>query len=613
MKHIPCLIFKNARKSGVNMKHIAYSFNNFSIRTKLIICFSLFALLPTLLITVLSGMLYGNTMLRQQNTNTSQMVTQISGDVDFYISEVENTITTLGDDPRIIQFLTEKENDPNADTIESNAYQALLDMSGHSKEIAAMMVVSRNDRYVSDVLYRISSDPLVSENWFTQAVKNPNAIQLFSEPVGRNFRNIFEYSADAVVSVTKAVRIHYTNKIVGVILIDMKLDIFKNVIENVKPGGTGFIYTIDKKGENVYAPVNPVVDRIKSSWFNGQDLTIFEKYIRGKKYEFIDKSSKYTGWKTVGVFPVDESLQIVTYIRNASYLLMITVFFIAVLMALLFSRYIANPIMKLRKLMKEAENGNFNVRFNSKFSDEIGQLGNSFNTMVYKIEELISVVQSQEKVKRKAEIEVLQAQIKPHFLYNTLDTIQWMAQELKAHEIVELVNSLTNLLRIGLNKGKEVIELRQEIKHVESYLIIQKIRYEDKVQYRIEVDENILSLHVIKLTLQPLVENAIYHGIKEIHGKGEIRIKGWLDENKVHLQVIDNGAGIEPDKLSRINAMLKTSAKNANIGYGVVNVNDRIKLNFGDSYGLHFTSVLGQGTTVDIWLPVLNGEDLERM
>jgi two-component system, sensor histidine kinase YesM len=595
------------------MNRIAYHFNNSSIRTKLIVCFFMFSLIPTLLITLLSGMLYENTMLRQQNTNTSQMVNQISSDVDFYINDVENTITTLGDDPRIIRFLTEKAGAHNSKAIEDNAYQALLDMSSHSKGIAGMMVVSQNDHYVSDVLYRISSDPLTAENWYTQSVGNPDSIQLFSEPVGRNIRNIFEYSADEVVSVTKAIRIKYTNKIVGVILIDMKLDIFKNVIENVKPGGTGFIYIIDKKGENVYAPVNSVVDRIKSNWFNGPDLSIFEKYITGKKYEFIDRSSKYTGWKTVGVFPLDENLKIVTYIRNISYLLMIMVFFIAILMALLFSRYIANPITKLRKLMKETESGNFNVRFNSKYNDEIGQLGYSFNTMVYKIKELISVVQSQEKAKRKAEIEILQAQIKPHFLYNTLDTIQWMAQELNAHEIVELVNSLTNLLRIGLNKGKEVIELRQEIKHVESYLIIQKIRYEEKVQYHIDVDENMMGLRVIKLILQPLVENAIYHGIKEIHGKGEIQIKGRFEESKIHLQVIDNGVGIEPEKLALINAMLQTSVKESNIGYGIMNVNDRIKLNFGENFGLHFSSVYGQGTTVDIWLPVINGDsELER-
>ena len=227
--------------------------------------------------------------------------------------------------------------------------------------------------------------------------------------------------------------------------------------------------------------------------------------------------------------------------------------------------------------------------------------------MIDKISELIHTVQIQEKSKRKSEIEILQSQIKPHFLYNTLDTIQWMALEHDAQDIVDLVENLTNMLRIGLNRGNEIITVGMEIKHVESYLMIQKTRYEDKLNYEIHVDDELLSYRMIKLILQPLVENAIYHGIKEKRGQGLIRIMGHRENNKIHFQVIDNGIGMTADKLEQINDLLKRDDSQHNeIGYGIFNVNSKIRLNFGSEYGLTFHSTYGVGTLVDVWHPILD-------
>jgi len=247
------------------------------------------------------------------------------------------------------------------------------------------------------------------------------------------------------------------------------------------------------------------------------------------------------------------------------------------------------------------------VRFHRKYNDEIGQLGESYNTMIDRISELINLVQIQEKSKRKVEIAILEAQIKPHFLYNTLDTIQWMAQEHNAQDVVDLVDSLTSMLRIGLSKGNEIITVRMELKHVESYLMIQKTRYEDKLNYSIQVEEQLMSCRVIKLILQPLVENAIYHGIKEKRGQGQIQILGQIEDGKIHFQVIDDGIGMTPEKLEQINQLLKQDGLQQNeIGYGIFNVNTKIKLNFGDEYGLSFHSIYGQGTIVDLWHPMLD-------
>lgn len=584
-----------------------YYLLNSSIGVKLILYFFLVILLPTITITTLGNMIYKNSMINAQDANTQQMAKQISNNIDFYIKDTEDIISYLSQDSRVLNFLNNNDENQNSNSIQDSVCKAIASFTAVHPEIAGIMIVNNKDIHVSDVMYRTSRDPFTNEMWYYRAYHDPKNIQLFSKPIGRNIDNIFKYSADDVVSMSKAVMDKKTGKCIGVILIDMKLDIIKKVIENVKPGKNGFVYIVDSTGDIVYSPVNNVVYRIKEEWLRDYNDKVMIKRIKDNDYEIMHMDSGYTGWKTVVVAPLEESLKVVTYIKYYSLTIAVITLIFAVMLAIFFTRSIVNPITKLRKLMKAAEEGNLDCYFNSKYKDEIGELGDSFNNMLKEIKKLINLVQIEEKNKRKAEINTLQAQIKPHFLYNTLDTIQWMAQEHNAEDIVEMVGNLTNLLRIGLNNGDEIIKLKKEIEYVESYLVIQKTRYEDKLNYEINVDDNILEYNVIKLILQPLVENAIYHGIKEKRGKGKIIITGGIEDNKIHINVTDNGIGIKEDKLKEINKVLREGhSSNSKIGYGIYNVNERIRLNYGEEFILSYSSVYGQGTSVDIWHPILN-------
>lgn len=256
--------------------------------------------------------------------------------------------------------------------------------------------------------------------------------------------------------------------------------------------------------------------------------------------------------------------------------------------------------------MKKAEEGDLSVRFNSKYNDEIGQLGKSFNTMIKEISNLVDMVYMEQKCKREAELKTLQAQIKPHFLYNTLYTIQWMAGEHGAQDVVHIVGALANLFRIGLSKGKEMISVQEELEHVRSYLIIQKARYEDKLMYEINYEEDVLHHRVLKLILQPLVENAIYHGINAKRGGGTIRITARLDKGKLHFCVADDGIGMTPAKLIELrNSLENNHSESAKTGFGISNVNERIRLSYGLEYGLIYTSVYQEGTKVEVWHPIV--------
>ena len=260
--------------------------------------------------------------------------------------------------------------------------------------------------------------------------------------------------------------------------------------------------------------------------------------------------------------------------------------------------------------MNSAERGELNVRFNvEEYYGEIVQLGTGFNSMMNKIENLLKLVYTEQQQKRKAEIQSLQAQIKPHFLYNTLDTIRWMAEDHDASDISKLVTALTTLFRISLSKGKDIINLEQELEHVRSYLYIQKERYEDKLNYTIVCDPALYCCEITKLVLQPLVENAIYHGIKQKKEGGHIRIEVKKDDEKkgpLRICISDTGAGMSEKECQRINkALADYSAREYTEGYGLFNVNNRIRLTYGNDYGLHYRRNDEGGITVILSIPFI--------
>ena len=586
------------------MKNIKTYFMNKSMGDKLILYFFGVILAVTITITTLGNLLYKNSINHSQNENTNQIIKQINNSMESYVNNTENIINYMSTDPRILKFLSDNKLENN--NIEDDAYKPIYNFIKFNPEIAGIMIVNTNGGYISDVMNRVSRDSLTYEEWYLKSYNEPEKIHLFTKPIGRNINNVFRYSADEVFSMSKAVVDYNTKEIQGVILIDIKLDAIKNIIENSKPGTAGFIYIMDGNNNIVYTPVNNIVYKINNDWIENINNKIIIKNIRGENYQLTKVSSKYTGWETIGVFPESEGLRVIQYIRYYSLIIGFLALIIAEGLVVIFTRSIVKPIQKLKRLMKKAQGGDLTVSFNTKYSDEIGELGSSFNTMVKEINNLINLVQVEEKSKRIAEMNVLQAQIKPHFMYNTLDTIRWMAEEHNEDDIVEIIEAFTNLLRISLSKGKEIISVKEEVNHVQSYLIIQKIRYEDKLDYEIDFEEKILNYKLIKLILQPLVENAIYHGIKEKRGNGKIFIKGKIEGDLLCFTVIDNGKGIEEELLNKINKMLiNTSEKGTEVGYGIFNVNERIRLTYGEEYGLTYKSVYGEGTTVELRHPII--------
>jgi two-component system, sensor histidine kinase YesM len=575
------------------------------IRFKLLLYFFTLILFPIVTLGVLGNIIYSQSMEEQTNLHTAQMIEQVTRNVEFYIRDMENIVYYLSNESVVIEFLRLYNSADNNEVIQDQVKEILKNYTAIHPEIAGIMIVNYHDMDISNEMYRLARDPLTEEMWYKRAVSSPKELQLHSKPLGRNIKTNQNYRADEVVSVAKAIVDPASGKCIGVILIDLKLTAIEKVLEDITLGKTGFLYVMDDNGNIVYAPVNSVVYRVKNEWLTESSGSIV-KAIQSNSYQVIYKNSKYTNWKTIGVFSLNETLQEVASIRHYSMLIGIFTLVLAVIAACFFTSSITKPLNKLRRLMKKAEEGDWSVRFNSKYHDEIGQLGHSFNNMIQEISNLIELVYLEQKRKREAELKTLQAQIKPHFLYNTLDTIHWMAQERGAQDIVDIVAALANLFRIGLSKGKELITVREEIEHVKSYLLIQKARYEDKLDYDIHFNENVLEYSVLKLVLQPLVENAIYHGLHARRGNGKITITAQIQDNKLYFCVSDNGLGIAVEKMKEIEALLHSNKVEAlSTSFGIFNVNERIRLSFGAEFGLKFTSTYGEGTKVEVWHPLI--------
>lgn len=268
---------------------------------------------------------------------------------------------------------------------------------------------------------------------------------------------------------------------------------------------------------------------------------------------------------------------------------------------------ITEPIRKLCEITRLAGSGDFAVRAQEGSGDELAVLNASFNQMVEKIGNLVEDIRIEQLNLRATELKLLQAQINPHFLYNTLDAIIWQAEAGQTEQVVMMVSSLSDFFRTTLSKGRDYITVEEEEAHIQSYLRIQQFRYRDILAYEIQIPDTMYAYQILKLTLQPLVENALYHGIKNKRGLGHILVTGQEEEGKLVFRVRDDGRGMEPNRLSEVRQIIKGELKteNKSSGFGLFNVEQRLRLNYGSEYGLTIDSEYGEWTEVTAVIPIV--------
>lgn len=392
----------------------------------------------------------------------------------------------------------------------------------------------------------------------------------------------------------------------GIVAVDVSEDYFyDNILEKNKISTGSQIFVMNDKGVIISSYDKTIIE---TSFLKDENIGRIVKnkdsgYERvkkqGKEYLLIYTALSKINWRVVQLIPVGE-LYIGQEKIVRSVIFTALIFILVTLpIAVLLSRFISKPIVRLAKTMKRVESDGLRLVTDQGFSNEIMELYRDYNIMVRRIDRLIDDNNKANEVSRKAELKALQAQINPHFLYNTLDSINWMALDNNAPEISKMVTMLSRLFRLSLNKGKSVCTVRDEIGHVGYYLEIQKIRFKNRFQFNFDIPVNVLDYNTLKLILQPLVENSIIHGFNEIASGGVILITARIQDERLILDVIDNGKGIKEDQAMHI---LEQDSKEG--GYGIKNVNERIQYACGKEYGLMYIFEETEGTHVRINLPL---------
>ena len=481
--------------------------------------------------------------------------------------------------------------------------QAFSDTLLSRADISSIMIFGKKKMLLNRSMYTYQKVALDYSklDWYAKAVAKPQDAII----TGPNRHSFFD-TDDEVISLSREVQSYENGTFRGVILINLNMNKITEICNSFQEKQENFICIINDKGELVYEQQNGRERFAFDEKENRQELntalgktkeSCFRLNYRGEKYLITRTDMKTTGWTLVSMVPY-KSVMAETMAISGVMILAVAITLIVTL--LLLNRIltgVVKPLKKLEKYMVQVNPDNMDQRMEILTDDEIGHLSMKFNQMMDRIRNLKEQVIEEQEDKRKYELQALQAQINPHFLYNTLDSIIWMA-ETNDSNIVAMTEALAKLFRISLNKGNEEISLERELEHVKNYLIIQSMRYADKFTYEISAEPGVERCRTIKLILQPIVENCIYHGIKKKRGTGKITIRAYRREQNLIIEVSDDGCGM-PEEICR--KILSDEIESENIsgsGIGVKNVNERIQLRFGKKYGLSYSSEEGVGTTV---------------
>ncbi|MCX7711150.1 MAG: sensor histidine kinase [Clostridia bacterium] len=578
-----------------------------SIQSSIAVAFSCLIIAIILVMAFLSYRLNSDSVENNSQEYTYQLIEQVNTNIESYINYMENISSMVLDNYDIREYLSqESELDREKNELQEQKISALFkSIINARKDISSIMIFGYNGKFISNrrnIKLNENNAPK-NQSWYKKAVEAGGRAVVSSSHV----QNVIEDEYRWVVSLSRELTSADGKNKLGVINVDLNYSVINNMCNKIKLGKKGYIFIVDNEGNIVYHPQQQLVySNIKTEQIDRVLKSTSSSFILnegGQKKMYTIKELSQTGWKIVGVAYVDELVANKRTIQAYYLLGGIGFLVLTIILSIVISSRISKPVKRLEASMKEVEKGNFNIQVDIASSNEIGELSRAFNIMTSEIKELIKQNMKEQELKRKSELKALQAQINPHFLYNTLDSIIWMAESKKSEEVILMASALAKLFRLSLSKGEEIITIGTEIEHIKSYLTIQQMRYRNKLDFEIDVDEDIRQNKILKIILQPLVENAIYHGIKNKAEVGTVKIKGKRDGDRILLQVIDNGAGMTPEEIETIFNKKESSVRGS--GVGVRNVNERIKLYFGDDYGLSFESEIDRGTVANLRLPVM--------
>ena len=531
-----------------------------SIRSAILSSYFLIVMVAVAVFAMVALRYTEKTVLENAEEYSIQLIEQVNSDIDSYMDYLHNISVLIASDGDVHDYLF---NEKLTEAERRERFVRITRQFGTIMEtrddIVNIGIVGENDRYIINSGYfKVNENvEMKSLPWVQKAYEKRGITVISSSHV----QNLVDGKYEWVITLGKALQNKMSRELEGLFFVDLNYSSISELCSGISFGSKGYIYILDANGNLIYHPQQQLL-------YSGLKTEKIQEVLESRESSFVTEDGKLysisksreTGWTVVGVSYKEELLK---NKEETSWIYLISA-------ALIF----------------------------------IASLG-----MAYVLSYLMEQNVEEQRQKRKSELRALQAQINPHFLYNTLDSIIWMAEWGKTKEVVLMTSSLAKLLRQSISNQNELVRVEEEVEYTRSYLTIQKMRYKDKLEYDIQVSPEVLGQKIPKLVLQPLVENAIYHGIKYKEGKGIVQIEGWIGQKELILRISDDGIGMTEEQLAKIFEKRETDIRKN--GVGVLNVHERIQLYYGKDYGLRFSSTLGEGTVVEVRIPCEEGGKAE--
>lgn len=577
-------------------------YKSLSIKNKISLLFILLSLLLLLILGMLASIISSSSVIKKTVENTIQNLNLVSGKFDIVFDNVENNakIAIRNSDIQTVLFSTVSKHGKASYDEEMKVRKTLMNIIEPKTNIDAMFIYDTSGNVFNSG--NVLADNEKPDLNISEAFRDGTAEWILTHK--SMYRKLQSYQN--IISYLCALVHENTGKPLGKLEVCINERYVSSLYSEIKIGISGYIFIADKNGtiisdDNKDLLYKSIREEPYYNWVSANEGGRIFK-IGNKDCLVINSFYERLDWLIIGIVPIKEITRDSVLLRFNIFVIGLVCIILAVVMSMLLSSSITKPVIKLKEAMESVGDGNLEVMVDIGSNDEIGVLTREFNKMVKNTSHLMSRVLLEQQKKREYELALLHSQLNPHFLYNTLENICSLADHGRNSDIISVVSELALFYRGVLSKGSNIITLAEEINITERYLKILKLRYGDELEYEFDIDDRIYGVKTLKLLLQPIVENSVYHGIKNKRGKGIIYIKGFLDGDRVNIWVKDNGIGIKPELIDRIFEGKESQCQTGS--FGLKNTDERIKLYYGNMFGLNIESIYGEGTTVKIILPV---------
>lgn len=580
-----------------------------SIQSTIFTAVAILVLSAVLIVTAVSVKYTDSAIFENSVLYTQTITKQINQNIDSYITYMDNIVSVISGSEDAQYYLFRESSDRGHEKRLLEQFRIILKGRSDIKNIG---LVCDEGNSLFNMGYQTENPDLdlSTQEWYKKAVESRGESILTSSHV----QHVIEGERPWVITMSRGIaNLVGSRASKGAVFIDLNYSAISELCDQNSIGDKGYVFIVDQDGNIVYHPqqqqlYNELQTENIDAVMNAKTDTVTVGKGEHEKIYTISRSEK-TGWTVVGCMNVAELLKGSRQAQRVYVVCAAGLIVLALILSRLLARNITYPIQRLRDSMKKVQTGEFPaIDLEVSSENEIGSLTKSFNVMTHRIQELMAQNIHEQEQKRKSELKALQSQINPHFLYNTLDSIIWMAEGKKNEEVVLMTASLARLLRQSISNEDELVSIGQEAEYARSYLTIQKMRYKDKLEFQIDISPAIFGVKIIKLVLQPIIENAIYHGLKYKDSKGFLIVRGYQEGEKAVLEVEDNGVGMDEETLSHIFEKHKVNYHSN--GVGVYNVQKRLKLYYGEEYGIVYKSKKNEGTRAVITIPVETGGKL---